>query len=582
MYRHLALTLTTLLLCSSRGQSASLIQSEATYAVTVTSEEAGIKVALVSPSGNRSSLQIDGYSLSSECLTSSHRCNVTAQSNGTTASVLVPLDRGVAYITYSYDSDEGRLLYRDSYIIHVNRRCAPISLSFAGKATAFLLCVNVTDNAPVIDFMNLDLGGGQYAASYLDTWNIQNTDYFSESVYIPDQVNCPNINPDISNNIFVMDDLKAVAFVTNSGYTMASLNVLPPSVGPYCPAFLRLEYYGKNKAIMRCSPSSGIVLSLCTNDAVAYDGTGGIPYPCSDWDTVITLHSNGSLHISSLPSISITLPYAIADALCIHGSNPVFVFGLENGTVLALAVRDREMMEVTRYAVPRQGRWFLWSADPSIVKMADGQIFIIEEKTALGHIYIKNLTHGGANLSTCFKAFYTTSAVQEVTKFDLPSTPAAHIIIVSAVIPIVVVATAIITGIIYASRKKIRSHKHTDGRRVNSQQSTGTSQETQKTDLCSHEGDQPSFDSGSHVLSTDHIPCDLKNDNPNAMYGNLSASCEPCPSSDETNDGVLANGNSLPVVPTMIGPVDVANQNRWRTGTEDMHNDLLNKATNIM
>ena len=418
----------------------------------VNSQQKGIKVTLIPPSGSLSFVEIDGYSLSLECSTS-HRCNITTQSNGTVVSVLIPLERGVAHIFYTYDPVVGQLVYNVYHIITVNRRCSPISLSFSTSSVAFLLCMNMTDSTPFVDFINLDLGRGNdslHQVSYLSTWNILNSDYFSEFLYVPDQANCPNINPDISSNIFVMDDLNAVAFITNPGY-VTSLDVLPRSIAPLCPGFLRLEYYGNNQAILRCSNTYSIVHSFCTENAIGYDISQGIPYPCSDWSTVVILFSNGFLHVSSLPSMQITLPYTIADALCVNGKNPTFVFALGNGTVLALAVYSRELREVTRAAVPRQGRWFSWSADPCIIKMDDGQIFMVVE-TVSGHISIKNLTFGEANLSTSLTAFFNSSSRYHelTTHLNIPTTPTAIIIAsVSSISIVTLVITAITITVAY-------------------------------------------------------------------------------------------------------------------------------------
>ena len=432
------------------------IQDAAHYTVMAKSQQKGIKVTFITPSGSLSFVEIDAYSLPPECSTS-HRCNMTVQFNGTVAAVLIPLERGVAHIYYTYDPVQGQLVYNSYHIIAVNRRCNPISLSFTTTSMAFLLCLNMTDSTPFVDFMDLDLGSGNdslHQASYLSTWNILNTDYFSESLYIPDQANCPNINPVISSNIFVMDDLYAVAFITNPdlGIYVTSLDVLPLSLAPLCLEFLRLEYYGNNRVIMRCSNTNGIIYSLCAKNAIGYDTSRGIPYPCSDWNTVVTHFSNGSLHVSSLPFIQITLPFTIADALCVNGKNPAFVFALGNGTVLVLAVYSRELIEVTRAAVPRLGRWFSRSADPSIIKLNDGQIFMVVE-TVSGHISIKSLTFGEASLSVSFPALYSSSTCNELTADldTLTKPPVVIIASISCAVPIVILA--ITTAIILTYRK---------------------------------------------------------------------------------------------------------------------------------
>ena len=380
----------------------------------VDNQQSEIQVSLVSSSGQTSFVEINGYSLPPEC-TSTYHCNVTVQSNGTEASALIPLEKGVVYITYTYDPTEGGLVYRNHHIIAINRSCNPISASFTTQSMAFLLCTNMTASTPFITFMSLDLGNGNDGpsqVSYLSTWTIKNTDFFSEPLYIPDQANCPNIDPDISSNIFLMDDLYAVAFITNPdlGSYMTSLNILPLSIVPYCPKFLRLEYYGNNKAIMRCSNTSGYIFSLCRKNAVPYDWSQWVPYPCSNWGTIVSLFPNGSLVVTSptYPWMQLHFPYTIADAVCVHGNNPVFVFALHNGTVLALAVYSGKLIAVSRVTVPRQGRWFSWSADPSIIKIEDGQIFMVLEMS--GQIVIKNLTSRAANLSVPFEALqYSTN-----------------------------------------------------------------------------------------------------------------------------------------------------------------------------
>ncbi|KAL5473683.1 hypothetical protein EMCRGX_G028199 [Ephydatia muelleri] len=532
----LVLTLTSLQFCSSIRRSTCTIQDAAHYTVMAKSQQKGIKVTFISPSGSLSFF------------------------NGTVAAVLIPLERGVAHIYYTYDPVQGQLVYNSYHIIAVNRRCNPISLSFTTTSMAFLLCLNMTDSTPFVDFMDLDLGSGNdslHQASYLSTWNILNTDYFSESLYIPDQANCPNINPVISSNIFVMDDLYAVAFITNPdlGIYVTSLDVLPLSLAPLCLEFLRLEYYGNNRVIMRCSNTNGIIYSLCAENAIGYDTSRGIPYPCSDWNTVVTHFSNGSLHVSSsLPSIQITLPFTIADALCVNGKNPAFVFALSNGTVLVLAVYSRELIEVTRTAVPRLGRWFSRSADPSIIKLNDGQIFMVVE-TVSGHISIKSLTFGEASLSVSFPALYSSSTCNELTAIlDAPTKP--PVVIIASIFAICAVAIVIlaITAIILTYRNSTEQNPQ------------GTSQGSMSMNIPM-----------STMMALFQNGC-----NNTTVYGSLSeTTCEPHCTSNNGNPGFLTVDRMALVQPQLMHPEDVAQQSNSRTDTDDKRNDYINKARTV-
>jgi len=292
---------------------------------------------------------ISGEFLPDECGPSHKRCNVVVIPYHAQVFALFPVRKGIVIVEYNRTT-----LDYVSYCVHrTSEDCTPTTLFFTGPDRGYRLftaCVNLSANNSHLKFLRFSFDGSDITVASFHhqsgTEMIYGPDTLSEFVYVHSQSWCmPS-----TDNVYVLDEGYVIRFFADE--TEWDFNVDIVYLG--CSSYLSVEYYGGNLLLVHCTNETVLTYDTCRGKVISYyhASQSGLPYPCSNWDTVAVVKGgNLTFNTSATSNItSITLPSGdVENAQCVSGGNSfLFVFTVDR-TVYTFSTLDEVLLEV----VPR-------------------------------------------------------------------------------------------------------------------------------------------------------------------------------------------------------------------------------------
>jgi len=291
---------------------------------------------------------ISGEFLPDECGPSRKRCNVVVIPYHAQVFALFPVRKGIVIVEYSRTTlDCVRYSVR-----RTSENCSPTTVFFTGTDRGYRLftaCVNLSGDNSHLKFLRFSFEGSNITMASFHgqsgTEMIYDPDTLSEFVYVRSQRGCmPS-----TDNVYVLDEGYVIRFLADE--TEWNFHV-----GIYlgCPSYQSVEYYGDNLLLVRCTNETVLTYDTCRGQVISYyhASQSGLPYPCSNWDTVAVVKGgNLTFNTSATSNITgITLPSGdVENAQCVNGGNSfLFVFTVDR-TVYIFSTLD----EVLQGVVPR-------------------------------------------------------------------------------------------------------------------------------------------------------------------------------------------------------------------------------------
>jgi len=288
---------------------------------------------------------ISGEFLPDECGPSTKRCNIVVIPYHAQVFALFPVRKGIVIVEYNRTT-----LDYVRYSVHrTSEDCTPTTLFFTGPDRGYRLftaCVNLPGNNSHLKFLRFSFDGSDITVASFHhqsgTEMIYGPDTLSEFVYVRSQRGCmPS-----TDNVYVLDEGYVIRFLADETEWQF---ISPLPLG--CSSYLSVEYYGDNLLLVHCTNETVLTYDTCRGKVISYyhASQSGLPYPCSNWDTVaVVKEGNLTFNTSATSNISsTTLPSGdVENAQCFNGGdNYLFVFTVERA-VYTFSTLDEVLLEV--------------------------------------------------------------------------------------------------------------------------------------------------------------------------------------------------------------------------------------------
>lgn len=293
-------------------------------------------------------ITIAGEHLPTECGQNNKRCNIVPIPFGTHLFTLFSVRKGIAIVEYNQTTLE----YVNYFVFKTSLDCTPTAIFFAGPNKGYQLftaCVNFSNDNSYLQYVafsfnssNITMASFRYPP-ISGKEEIFNPNTLSEFLYTR-QRNCLS-----ADNVYVLDEGYRIHFLADMQRFVDPSEVCPE------PRHLSVEYYGDNLLLVRCSNNTALTFDSCRGVVTAHYqvSESGLPYPCSDWDTVaVVKDGNLTFNTSTMSKVNnttnLTLPAgAIENAQCIGDyQDTIFVFTISRKTTYAFSVSDELLLEI--------------------------------------------------------------------------------------------------------------------------------------------------------------------------------------------------------------------------------------------
>ena len=314
----------------------------------------GIQVTVSSSVAQNTPVQpvitIAGEYLPKECGPNNKRCNIVTIPHGAHLFTLFSVRKGIAIVEYNRTTLE----YVNYFVFKTSLDCTPTAIFFAGPKKGYRLftaCVNLSNDNSYLQyvefsfsFTNITTASFRYPP-ISDGEIIYDPDSLSEFVYTRNQRDCLS-----ASNVYVLDQGYVIRFLADEG--QQQLNFPNSKV---CRKQLSVEYHGDNLLLVRCPNDTALTFDTCRGVVISHyqSSESGLPYPCSDWNTVavvkdgnLTFNTGGISEVDN--STNLTLPAGnIENAQCVGGNqNTIFVFTVNREITYAYSVSDNLLLEI--------------------------------------------------------------------------------------------------------------------------------------------------------------------------------------------------------------------------------------------
>jgi len=312
----------------------------------------GVRVTMSSSiAQNTSFITIPGEHLPEECGRGHRRCNIVPISSDTHVFVLFSVERGIVIVDYNQTTLE----YIGYFVLTTPVTCNPTAIFLTSETNIgyqlFTACISHFRGNSYFEYLEFRFGNTDITTASFrnvpisDREMIYDLDTLSEFVYARNQRDCLS-----ANNVYVLDQGYVIAFLADVGHRQ--LNFPDPEL---CPEQLSVEYHGNDLLLVHCLNDTSLTFDSCRGFVTArYQlSESGLPYPCSDWDTVAVV-KDGNLTFNTSENsevdntTTLTLPAgAIENAQCVGGNqDTIFVFTVNRKTTYAFSASDNLLLEI--------------------------------------------------------------------------------------------------------------------------------------------------------------------------------------------------------------------------------------------
>ena len=296
-------------------------------------------------------ITIAGEHLPTECGPNNKRCNIVPIPFGTHLFTLFSVRKGIAIVEYNQTTLE----YVNYFVFKTSLDCTPTAIFFSGPNKGYQLftaCVNFSNDNSYLQYIAFSFNSSDITTASFRyppisrRERIYDPDTLSEFLYTRNQRNCFS-----ADNVYVFDEGYMIRFLADIGQRRF---VDPIEVCPE-PRHLSVEYYGDNLLLVRCSNDTAFTFDSCRGDVIAryQSSKSGLPYPCSDWDTVaVVKDGNLTFNTSTMSKVNnttnLTLPAGnIENAQCVGDyQDTIFVFTVSRNTTYAFSASENLLLEI--------------------------------------------------------------------------------------------------------------------------------------------------------------------------------------------------------------------------------------------
>ena len=300
-----------------------------------------ILLTLTSNSTQNKSMDLPNHYLPPECETN-HLCGILHFEHSGISYFIIPSIGGFVVLSHTANYIAHVEEVQTSLnFVNVTETCNPIRAFYAGPEGHYHIVIACMDlqTRPhgtiyylQYYFSPANVGRGSIFKNtnlLVQSETIYNPETVSEVVYVRKQLRCAEYD----NLYFVDDDYilhyPSDAFDTEfiqSNHPLYNCSNDQPSI----------EYYGNDSLLIRCSGNHAVLYDSCASQ-FTYPAPESIPYPCTNWDTIV--YRNGSkLTLNRLgheSQVTLKLPFNdLCFGKCIQGvDHPIFIASSADGSI---------------------------------------------------------------------------------------------------------------------------------------------------------------------------------------------------------------------------------------------------------
>ena len=296
-------------------------------------------------------LTIAGHYLPPECEVN-HLCGILHFGHPSgTSHYIIPSIGGFVVLSHWADYDNRTKELPWNSFVDVVENCNPTKAYLARRNHKIIIACMDLQSRPhgILYYMHYNLlpnstGSGwiveRNTALPMKSETIYNTTTVSEIIHVRGQVRCQE-----SDSLYFIDDAYILRFPTSD--TSDPEFSIPDVDHPLenCVGYQSFEHYGNDSLVIRCSNNRTAFYDSCGNGRFTYAPEDNIPYPCTNWNTVVyrnetQLTLDGATQL--LPSGDINY------AKCVQAAeHPVFIALSADGSIFITHFDGNNFTKIT-------------------------------------------------------------------------------------------------------------------------------------------------------------------------------------------------------------------------------------------
>ena len=301
----------------------------------------GIQILLTSATSKSNStpnklIGLPNHYLPPECGDNNHRCGILQFEYSGISYYIIPSTGGFVVLSHS-DNYTGHADEVQISFINITEQCNPIKAFYAGPEGhhhIVIACMDLqTRPRGIIYYLqyyfNVERGSVIKNAELLTRSEpIYNPETVSEIIYVRGQQRCAEYD-----NLYFIDDAYVLHYPSDA---FDPEFILSNQAIQNCNGHQSIEYYGNDSLLIRCSGSHTVLYDSCASQ-FTYLAPEHVPYPCTNWDTII--YRNGSKLTLNRhgrePQVALKLPFNdLSYGRCVQGVNrPTFIAISADGSI---------------------------------------------------------------------------------------------------------------------------------------------------------------------------------------------------------------------------------------------------------
>ena len=283
-----------------------------------------------------------------ECGENNHRCGILHFEHSGISYYIIPSTRGFVKFSHRIDIDDTQLEPQYSFI-NVTEECNPVRAFLTGPEGSYRIVI------ACMDLQTRPYGVIYYLQYYFspDTKErsrgvikkntsfqvrsepIYDPDTVSKVIYVRGQKRCEE-----RRNLYFIDDAYVLQYSPDA---FDPEYILSSTALQNCVGYQDIEHYGNDSLLIRCYNQT-VMYDSCAS-RFNYLHSDRIPYPCSNWDTIIyrdgrklTLHKRQHSNSTQLRTLSLPKFDELTYGTCIHAydGTPIFI-GIANDGEMFIA-----------------------------------------------------------------------------------------------------------------------------------------------------------------------------------------------------------------------------------------------------